>query len=74
MSGRKQVIIRFTPEGFEQHDEVVLNIIKEDTDTDQFFSKPSFPPIYHPPPLTQEAITKLKALDGVDVIIAQGED
>ncbi|OGM48299.1 hypothetical protein ABOM_002174 [Aspergillus bombycis] len=69
MSERKQTIIRFTPDGFGQHDEEVLKIIIEDTGTDQFPSQPSFPPIYHPPPLTQEAINKLRALKGVEVII-----
>ncbi|KAB8075874.1 hypothetical protein BDV29DRAFT_171196 [Aspergillus leporis] len=70
---RKQTIIRFTPEGFEKHDEVVLRITNEDTGTDEFVTQPSYPPLYHPPPLTEEAINKLKALDGVEVILLEDE-
>ncbi|KAE8147812.1 hypothetical protein BDV25DRAFT_142378 [Aspergillus avenaceus] len=63
------VIIRFeTLEAFEQHDDAVLGIIKQDAGTDQFPASQSLPPIYQPPPLTDDAIGKLEHLGGVIVI------
>ncbi|PYI33814.1 hypothetical protein BP00DRAFT_423658 [Aspergillus indologenus CBS 114.80] len=68
MSSR--VVIRFKSiEGFRKNNEQVLKIIKDDTGADNFLAQPSYPPAYLPPPLSQEAIDQLKALDDVDVQI-----
>ncbi|RPB22504.1 hypothetical protein L211DRAFT_839549 [Terfezia boudieri ATCC MYA-4762] len=62
MTERKKTIVTFSPAGYEKHRETVLEIIKNDTGTDAFVMTKSFPPIYHPPPLTQCAITELTEL------------
>ncbi|KAB8238751.1 hypothetical protein ETB97_009876 [Aspergillus alliaceus] len=71
---RKQTLVRFTPEAFNQYDDEVTKVIKEDTGTDEFIAQPSYPPIYHPPPLTTEAINMLKSFTGVEVVILDDEE
>ncbi|KAB8200207.1 hypothetical protein BDV34DRAFT_21763 [Aspergillus parasiticus] len=75
MSDRKEARIRFIdPESFEEHQKEVFSIINDDTETDEFIMQPSFPPILCPPPLTTQAINKLKTLSGVEVIISEDEE
>ncbi|KAI9930339.1 hypothetical protein ASPWEDRAFT_170965 [Aspergillus wentii DTO 134E9] len=74
MSDRKRVIIRFDWDKFNDVNEKVINIIREDTGTDQFIVQPSYPPVYHPPPLSEDAIEKLKALDGVQLTFPDDEE
>ncbi|KAE8313106.1 hypothetical protein BDV41DRAFT_577061 [Aspergillus transmontanensis] len=75
MSDRKEARIRFIdPESFEEHQKEVFSIINDDTETDEFIMQPSFPPIICPPPLTKQAVNKLKALSGVQVILPEDEE
>ncbi|KAB8277165.1 hypothetical protein BDV30DRAFT_6929 [Aspergillus minisclerotigenes] len=75
MSDRKEARIRFiNPESYEEHQKEVFSIINDDTETDEFIMQPSFPPIICPPPLTTQAVKKLKALSGVQVIIPEDEE
>ncbi|KAB8077478.1 hypothetical protein BDV29DRAFT_55938 [Aspergillus leporis] len=74
MSERKQ--IRYTYhsiEDYEQYDSQVSEIIKEDTDAEFWVMSRSLPPIAFPPPLNAEAIEKLKAFGGVNVIVVEDE-
>ncbi|KAE8356081.1 hypothetical protein BDV28DRAFT_145580 [Aspergillus coremiiformis] len=74
MSDRKRISYTYRGiEAYEEHDKTVTEIIKEDTGVENWPVTTSMPPRGIPPPLTTEAIDKLKALDGV-IVIVQDED
>ncbi|KAH7136864.1 hypothetical protein B0J13DRAFT_560166 [Dactylonectria estremocensis] len=65
-----RVRIRYTFKGIEQFEEFVeplRKIIEEDSGQEQWIETRSLPPIGFPPPLSTEAVEKLKKLAGVNV-------
>ncbi|PYI15993.1 hypothetical protein BO99DRAFT_435895 [Aspergillus violaceofuscus CBS 115571] len=69
------VSIRFQSlEAFEKNNDAVMKIIREIGGTDKFVATKSFPPAYSHWALSQEAIDKLKALDGVVVQVSAEDD
>ncbi|KAM5379441.1 hypothetical protein ACJZ2D_004139 [Fusarium nematophilum] len=68
MADRKRVSYTYlTIEHWEMQDEKVREIIREDTGEDSWTNAPVAPPTSLPPPITAQAIDKLKDLDGVIV-------
>ncbi|KAI9934851.1 hypothetical protein ASPWEDRAFT_186480 [Aspergillus wentii DTO 134E9] len=68
---RKSVSIRFDNiEAYQEHDATVNAIMTKDASNgEEFIMQPSYPPIYCPPPMSSDAIEKLQALEGVQVIV-----
>ncbi|PYI33813.1 hypothetical protein BP00DRAFT_444193 [Aspergillus indologenus CBS 114.80] len=72
MATKARVAIRFTSmDSWQEKDEEVLKIIKDDAGTNGFPVVKTAPPLYLPPALSQEAIDKLKALDGISVEVIE---
>ncbi|PYI15994.1 hypothetical protein BO86DRAFT_385448 [Aspergillus japonicus CBS 114.51] len=72
MATKSRVAIRFTSiDNWQEKDEEILKIIKDDTGTDGFPVVKTVPPLYLPPALSQKAIDKLKALDGISVEVIE---
>ncbi|KAF7587726.1 hypothetical protein BBP40_006833 [Aspergillus hancockii] len=67
MSERKRIRYAYEFEAYQQYDEQVTEIIKADTGEEVWVSTRSYPPICFPPPLTTEAIDRLKTLEGVQI-------
>ncbi|PLB48919.1 hypothetical protein P170DRAFT_509585 [Aspergillus steynii IBT 23096] len=62
-----------TIEAWETHDEEVRKIITEDTKTDNWICNRALPPTCYPPPLSAEAIEKIKKLSD-DIVVGEIED
>ncbi|RSM15162.1 hypothetical protein CDV31_005096 [Fusarium ambrosium] len=65
-----RVQVRYTFTGIEEWDECreqLREIIQNDTGEEAWIETRSLPPIGMPPPLTAEAVQKLKGLAGVNV-------
>ncbi|KAH6884111.1 hypothetical protein B0T10DRAFT_579446 [Thelonectria olida] len=65
-----RVRIRYTFKGIDEYDglnEVLRQIIQQDTGADFWLETPSMPPMGFPPPLSTEGVDRLKSLEGVNV-------
>ncbi|PHH89431.1 hypothetical protein CDD83_6063 [Cordyceps sp. RAO-2017] len=63
---RHRVSYRYNdPESYQLHDSEVNQIVRDDTGATAWICALSLPPICFPPALTEEAIAKLKGLNGV---------
>ncbi|RLM00352.1 hypothetical protein CFD26_108514 [Aspergillus turcosus] len=75
---RKNIMLSFIdPQFYELHNDEVVWIIHEDMGADapiEMFIIHSFPQVYAPLPLTEEAINKLETLEGLDIEFLDGED
>ncbi|KAF5565871.1 succinyl-:3-ketoacid-coenzyme A mitochondrial precursor [Fusarium napiforme] len=61
-------------EDYQQRNETVLDIVKKDTGVDFWKQTRTIPPTSYPPPMTLEAIEKLKEVKGVIVKDAPTEE
>ncbi|OQE11869.1 hypothetical protein PENFLA_c071G00038 [Penicillium flavigenum] len=52
---------------YQKLNNTVHQIIKDDTGAEGWISTRSMPPTYSPPPVTNEALEKLKKLEGLNV-------
>ncbi|KAF5987264.1 succinyl-:3-ketoacid-coenzyme A mitochondrial precursor [Fusarium coicis] len=75
MADRKAIIYDFEKlEDYQQRNETVLDIVKKDTGADFWRQTRTIPPTSYPPPMTLEAIEKLKEVKGVIVKDAPTEE
>ncbi|KAH8435149.1 uncharacterized protein LDX57_012778 [Aspergillus melleus] len=71
MSERKRIYYTYkTIEAWEQHDAAVRKIIQDDTGTDVWVCNRALPPTCYPPPVTTDAIDKIKKLDE-DIVVGE---
>ncbi|KAH7141752.1 hypothetical protein EDB81DRAFT_884816 [Dactylonectria macrodidyma] len=68
MTDRKSVSYTFErPEDFEHSNQPAIDIVVDDTGAKHWMSNRAMPPTSYPPPLTPDAIEKLKNMKGVIV-------
>ncbi|KAF9777100.1 hypothetical protein IL306_004612 [Fusarium sp. DS 682] len=68
MADRKAIFYEFEKlEDYQQRNETVVGIVKKDTGAESWRQTRTIPPTSYPPPMTLDAIEKLKEIKGVIV-------